>query len=85
VKFFDGYGNVMMEIASVERKGDDLVIRGKMMGSMPGVFYLRPAEVWSASRLLSWPVISYVPRMLYRGWRTSRSTKRAARRRSGAA
>jgi len=80
VKFFDGYGNVMMEIASVERKGDDLVIRGKMMGCMPGVFYVRPAEAWAAGRLLSWSVIRYAPQMLFKGWRQSRgSEKRAAR------
>lgn len=72
MKLFDKYGNVMMEISSLERRGDDIVIKGKMMGSMPGTFYLKPAEAWSVLSLLTWKLVRYLPLFLYKAWRQSR-------------
>jgi len=69
---YDVYGNVMMEISSLERKADDLVMKGKMMGTMPACIYLRPKEAWQAKSLLSWSIIWYVPSMLIKGWLQSR-------------
>jgi hypothetical protein len=72
MKMYDMYGNVMMEISSLVRKGDDLVMKGKMMGTMPASIFLRPKEVWESKSLLSWSVIRYVPSMLIKGWLQSR-------------
>ncbi|HWQ76008.1 MAG TPA: hypothetical protein VN441_11890 [Syntrophomonas sp.] len=75
MKLHDLYGNVMMEVTSVDRKDDDLVMKGKMMGTMPATIYLRPDEMWKAMNLLTWAIIRYVPSMLIKGWRQSRSKK----------
>jgi len=68
MRLYDVYGNVMMEIVSVECKGDDLVTKGKMMGTMPATIHLRPQEMWEAKSLLSWSVICHIPSMLIKGW-----------------
>jgi hypothetical protein len=72
VKMFDSYGNVMVDISQLTRKNDDLILKGKMMGAMPGEFYIRPEEAWATLKLLSWTVIRYLPIMLIRGWRRSK-------------
>ena len=78
----DEYGNVMVDIASVERKGDNLLLRGKMMGTMPGSFVMRPNQLWSGLKLVTWPVVAFAPRMLFMGWRQPRAS-RVARRSAG--
>jgi len=75
MKMFDSYSNVMVDITELARKNDNLVLKGKMLNSIPGMFYLRPEEVWSAIRLLSWPVIRYLPIMLIKGWWLSKRSK----------
>jgi hypothetical protein len=70
MKMLDTYGNVMMEIVSLERKGDSLLMKGKMMGTMPATIYIKPKEVWQGMRLLRWPIISYLPLLLFRAWRS---------------
>ena len=66
---FDTYGNVMMEVVSLERKGDSLAMKGKMMGTMPATIYIKPEEVWKGIRLLRWPIIRYFPLLLFKAWR----------------
>lgn len=75
MKMFDSYGNSMVDIVTLTREDDDLVVEGKIMGSMPGKFYIRPEEVWSAIKLLSWSVVIYMPIMLIKGWRRSKRSK----------
>ena len=70
MKMLDIYGNVMMEIVSLERKGDSLLMKGKMMGTMPATIYIKPKEVWQGIRLLRWPIITYLPLLLFRAWRS---------------
>jgi len=72
MKMYDTYRNVMMDVSSLERKGDDLVMKGKMMGTMPATIYLKPEEVWQAKSLLSWSIIWYLPILMIKGWRQSR-------------
>jgi len=72
MKLYDIHGNVMMEISPLDRKGDDLVTKGKMMGAMPASIFLRPNDLWQAKSLLSWRVIRYLPSMAIKGWKQSR-------------
>ena len=72
MKIYDMHGNVMMDIISVDRKGDNLSMKGKMMGAMPATLYLKPTELWQAKSLLSWRVIRYLPSMLIKGWKQSK-------------
>ncbi|MDY6906807.1 MAG: hypothetical protein SV910_01050 [Chloroflexota bacterium] len=68
MKMYDMHGNTLMEASSLERRGDDMVMKGKMMGSMPATIYIRPEEVWQATKLLSWSVLWYMPIIVVKGW-----------------
>lgn len=68
MKMVDKYGTVMVEISSVERKGDDLVMTAKMLGTMPGTIYIKPEEAWKGIRLLSFSVLCYLPLFLLKSW-----------------
>jgi len=75
MKVFDTYGNEMLEASSLERRGDDLVMKGKTMGAMPATMYIRPEEVWATRKLLSWSVICYLPIMIIKGCCRARKPK----------
>ena len=81
MKIFDTYGEEMMDVRSLRQKGDDLVVKGKLMGYVPISVYLKPEELWGAVRLLSWAVLLYLPVMMIKGcWRslTGRTKKAEA-------
>ena len=44
--------SVLMEISAIERKGNDLVLKGKVFGSMPMTAYLRPEEARKGLKLI---------------------------------
>ncbi|MBU1055329.1 MAG: hypothetical protein KKC46_16130 [Proteobacteria bacterium] len=75
MKMYDSYKNVMMDISSLKRKGDDIVMKGTLMGTMPSTIYVKPEEVWNAIKMLSWPIISYLPMMVIKGWKLSKRSK----------
>lgn len=50
-------GSLMLAASSIERRGADLVLKGKITGTMPATIYIRPEELWAARKLLSWPVM----------------------------
>jgi hypothetical protein len=75
MKMYDSYKNVMMDISSLKRKGDDIVMKGTLMGTMPSTIYVKPEEVWNAIKMLSWSIISYMPMMIIKGWRLSKQSK----------
>jgi len=60
--------SLKIEIASIERSGDDLVIRGKIM-DMPSLIYLTPQEFWMGRRLVTFRLVRYLPVFIWRGWR----------------
>lgn len=67
----------MMDIRSLERDGDVLVVKGKIMRSMPATIYLRPEDLWQALLLLKFPLLVRLPWLLLRGYVRSRRAKRA--------
>ena len=73
MKMFDAHGNVMMEASSLKRQGDSLVMKGKMMGTMPATIYIKPEEVWMARKLLSWSIICFLPIMVVKGCKRVRN------------
>ena len=75
MKVFDTYGNEMLEASSLERRGDDLVMKGRVMGSMPTTMYIRPEEIWVMRKLLSWSVIWYLPVIIVKGWLRARKLR----------
>jgi hypothetical protein len=65
-------GVEMMDIRSLERDGDVLVVKGKIMRSMPATIHLHPEDLWQAFSLFSWPLLLRLPMLLFKGFRHSR-------------
>lgn len=66
VRIFGHDGSVIAEIQSVERVGDELVFRSKLLGNMRVKMWFRPEEIGNALRIaLNWGVISYVLALPY--------------------
>ena len=70
-------GIEMMDIRSLEREGDVLVVKGKVMGSMPTTIHLRPEDLWQAWSLLTWRILLALPRLMLKGYRKSRAGVRS--------
>lgn len=69
MKICDRYDVELMNVSLMKKKGEDLIMKGTMMGHIPTSVYLKPEEMWNAIKLLSWSVILYTPFMLLKGWR----------------
>lgn len=52
MKIYGPDGREMMTVTAIERNGSDLVIKGKLFGTMPLTAKLKPAEARKAFRLL---------------------------------
>jgi hypothetical protein len=68
-------GVEMMDIRSLGREGDVLVVRGKIMGSMPATIHLHPEDLWQAFLLFRWPLLLRLPLLLLLGFTRSRRAK----------
>lgn len=63
-------GSTLMEIRKLEFKEENLVIRGKMMGTMPTVAKMQPEEVWKAISIMPAEVLLKFPAYLFKAWKT---------------
>ena len=52
MKLYSPDKSELMDVKSIERDGDDLVIKGKVFGAMPMTARLRPAEAKKALKLI---------------------------------
>ena len=59
----------MMTVSAIERDGRELVLRGKIFGTMPMTARVRPEEVRSALKLLNWRTALF---LLSLPWRRAR-------------
>lgn len=59
-------GNELMEVRSVQRENDQLVVRGVIMGTMPTRAVIRPEELRAAFKLITWSLIVGVIALLFR-------------------
>ncbi|WP_211162017.1 hypothetical protein [Aromatoleum petrolei] len=66
---FSKEGVEMVEVKSIQRKDDTLVMKGKVMGSMATTILIRPEDCWQALRLLGWRTLLRMPLILFRGYR----------------
>jgi hypothetical protein len=73
MKLLSKDGIEMMEIRSVIREADILVVRGKVMGSIATTIHVRPEELWQAYRLVSWRILLALPLLMLKGYRRSRT------------
>jgi hypothetical protein len=69
-------GVEMMDIHTLGREGDVLVVKGKIMRSMPVTIHLRPEDLWQAFSLFTWPTLLRLPMLLFKGFTRSRQAKR---------
>jgi len=74
MKMFTKEGIEMMDVKSIDRDGENLVMKGKMMGTMYASIYLRPQDVWQALRLLSFSTVLRLPVILFTGFWRNRKT-----------
>jgi hypothetical protein len=56
----------LMEVTALERKGDDLVIRGKVFGTMPMAATLSPEEARKVFALLSFKLVLFLLTLPFR-------------------
>lgn len=66
MKIFDAKDNELMRADRLERDGNDLVIRGKILGTMPMVARLKPDELRAAAKLLDLKTKLFVLTMFFR-------------------
>jgi hypothetical protein len=63
---FSADNSKLMEIEALERSGNDLLIRGKVFGTMPMTARLTPAEARKGLRLLSFRLALFLLTFLLR-------------------
>jgi hypothetical protein len=76
MKLMSKDGIEMMDVASLERVGDVLVVKGKIMRAMPATIHLRPEDLWQAFSLFRWPLLLWLPWLILKGLRRSRQARR---------
>jgi hypothetical protein len=54
LKIFGADNKELIAISAIEREGRELVLRGKILGTLPMTARIRPEEVRHALKLLSW-------------------------------
>jgi hypothetical protein len=69
MKLFSPDKSELMDVSAIERDGDDLVIKGKVFGSMPMTAKLRPAEARKVFGLLNLRLILFILTLPFRGSR----------------
>lgn len=67
MKIYNKDGIEMIEIKSIAREDDRLVVKGKMMGAMATTIYLSPQDVWRAFALMRWSTIASLPVFALKG------------------
>ena len=73
----------MMEVKKFYREGEHLVMKGKVMGSMPMTVYITPKDVWEGKKFITWSIIWYMPVLVLKGMWQFRKASRQARKNAG--
>jgi hypothetical protein len=66
MKIYDANNGELMQVRSIEREDNVLVIRGKIFGAMPMVAKVTPKEARAALKLLDFKTILFIVSMLFR-------------------
>jgi hypothetical protein len=66
MKIYGGDNKEMMNITSLERDGSELVIKGKLFGTMPLTAKLRPEDARAALKLLDFRTGLFLLTLLFR-------------------
>jgi hypothetical protein len=77
MKMYSKEGQTLIDVTTVNREGENLTMKGKLMNAYSMTIYLRPEDAWKALGLLSWGVIRYLPFMLLKGRSKARKNGKA--------
>ena len=66
MKIFGADNKEMIAISSIERDGRELVLKGKIFGTMPMTARVRPEEVRRALKLLNWRTVLFLLSLPFR-------------------
>jgi hypothetical protein len=55
-----------MEVEKIERKGNNLLIKGKVFGAMPMSAQLSPQEARNGLKLLNWRTLLFLLTLIFR-------------------
>ena len=66
MKIYSADKSELMTISRIERKGDDLILKGKVFGTMPMTARLTPAEARAALKLLTPKVFFFLLTLPFR-------------------
>ncbi|MBN8831271.1 MAG: hypothetical protein J0G94_11790 [Sphingomonadales bacterium] len=66
MKIYSSDKSELMQVAKIERDGNDLVIKGKVFGTMPMSARLKPAEARAALKLLTPGLIFFLLTLPFR-------------------
>lgn len=66
MKLYGSDNREMMQVSTIERDGTDLLIKGKIFGTMPLTAKLRPEEARAAFKLLGFRTIFFILTMFFR-------------------
>ena len=66
MKLYGADNKELMTVTAIERQGSDLVIKGKIFGTMPMTARLRPSEARKALRLLGLRKALFLLSLLFR-------------------
>lgn len=74
MKIFSSDNSELIKISSIERQGNELVLKGKIFGAMPMTAKLRPEEARAALKLLDLKLIWFLLSLVFRA-RVGKSKK----------
>jgi len=66
MKIYSQDGSELMQVEALERDGSDLVIKGKVFGSMPMSARLKPEEARKGLKLLNVKMVGFLLTLLFR-------------------
>ena len=69
MKIFGPDNQELIAISAIERDGAELVLRGKILGTLPMSARIRPEEARRGLKLLDWRTALFVLSLLWRGAR----------------
>ena len=67
MKFYTPEKSLLIDVRAIKEHTEGIVIEGKIMGTMPMKAVLRPEEMRSALKLITWRVARRAIEMLIRG------------------
>lgn len=66
MKIFGSDNSELMAVSTIERNGNELLIKGKIFGAMPMVARLRPEEARAALKMLDLKTVLFLLSLVFR-------------------